>query len=254
MFDRFPVRAANSIRSLISSLARAPCNQFRINFPADGKIQARKVVTRSRERYTGKYPSWKMGDMLQWESANEKIVYRILDADPCVHAIFAQPFQVEFVDGRQWVRHYPDVLVGFFDGPEVWEVKDHSERDSTDLKRRTAILCRLFSPYGVRYRTVFVDKRSLRGVYAYAKSVLRPGRRTINPLDRERARRHFTCTPTVSWSDATSGCIGPDSKRIIARLLLEGVLSASERSRALAPETLISAQPETRPLMPQWRG
>src|SRR5579859_7695488 len=39
--------------------------------PPDGKIRARKVVSRSRARGTGKFPSWKMGRMIQWESTYE---------------------------------------------------------------------------------------------------------------------------------------------------------------------------------------
>ncbi len=42
----------------------------------------RRIVMRSRARATGKYPSWKAGRMVQWESINELNAFRILDAMP----------------------------------------------------------------------------------------------------------------------------------------------------------------------------
>jgi len=42
-----------------------------IKFPVDGKIRSRKVVSRSNARNSGKYPSWKMQRMMQWESPHE---------------------------------------------------------------------------------------------------------------------------------------------------------------------------------------
>jgi len=41
-----------------------------IDSPEDGKLRTRKVVTRSRHRSTKKYPSWKVGRMVQCESEN----------------------------------------------------------------------------------------------------------------------------------------------------------------------------------------
>ena len=36
-------------------------------YPGTGKLRSRKVVSRSRARATGKFPSWKMGRMIQWD-------------------------------------------------------------------------------------------------------------------------------------------------------------------------------------------
>jgi hypothetical protein len=43
-----------------------------IIYPQAGDIRARTVVSRSRARSTAKYPSWKMGRMMQCESSNER--------------------------------------------------------------------------------------------------------------------------------------------------------------------------------------
>ena len=58
--------------------------KIQIIFPKDGKIRSRKVVKRSNARNTGKYPSWKMKRMMQWESVHEGNAMRILDATPHV--------------------------------------------------------------------------------------------------------------------------------------------------------------------------
>ena len=62
-----------------------------INFPKNGKIRSRKVVSRSNARNSGKYPSWKMQRMMQWESPHEGNAMRILDATPNVISFNEQP-------------------------------------------------------------------------------------------------------------------------------------------------------------------
>src|ERR1700677_1489546 len=51
----------------------------RVVFPEPGQPRSRGVVSRSNARPTGKYPCWKMGRMLHWESENEFNAFRILD-------------------------------------------------------------------------------------------------------------------------------------------------------------------------------
>ena len=89
----------NSLCNLCESYF--PTNEaegIQVFFPDRGKLRSRKVVTRSRARKTGKIPSWKMGRMLQWESKNERLVFRILDGDATVTALFEQPLTVCYED------------------------------------------------------------------------------------------------------------------------------------------------------------
>jgi hypothetical protein len=64
--------------------AATDCRVLRIAFSSPEQVRSRRVVTRSRFRLTGKYPSWKMERMLQWESINELNAFRLLDCDPRV--------------------------------------------------------------------------------------------------------------------------------------------------------------------------
>ena len=82
-----------------------------ILFPEPGQMRSRKVVSRSNARSTGKYPSWKMGRMIHWESINELNAFRLLDCDPNVTSYSEQPCQIAYVlDGVERI-HYPDILV-----------------------------------------------------------------------------------------------------------------------------------------------
>ncbi len=63
-------------------------------YPEAGKLRSRRVVSRSRARATGKFPSWKMGRMIQWESINELNAYRRLDATPGANAFYEQPLMI----------------------------------------------------------------------------------------------------------------------------------------------------------------
>src|SRR5882757_3729479 len=94
-----------------------------ILFPAPGQMRSRKVVSRSNARSTGKYPSWKMGRMMHWESANELNAFRLLDCDPNVTSYCEQPCQIRYtLNGVERV-HYPDILVTTTAGKQFWEVK-----------------------------------------------------------------------------------------------------------------------------------
>ena len=55
-----------------------------ILFPEPAQIRSRKVVSRSNARSAGKYPNWKTGRMMHWESSNELNAFRLLDCDPSV--------------------------------------------------------------------------------------------------------------------------------------------------------------------------
>lgn len=253
MFENIPVQDISSANPCAPYFSATETENLNISFPEQGNPRVRKVVTRSRARRTGKYPSWKMGRMIQWESGNEKIVYRTFDGDPTVRAFYEQPFCVHYSDGGKVRAHFPDVLVEFADGVEVWEIKDAQDDLDSDLLRRTEILQTLFAQLGIQYRLVTVDKESAKGTAAYSASLVRFGRSPIGKLERETARRFFERTKRISWLEAESGCLGQKSRNIVARLLLEGELTASERSAAISSSTEIVVSYETHSLVSRWR-
>lgn len=194
-----------------------------------------------------------MKRMVQWESDNERMVFRILDGDPTVTAFFEQPFKVCYVDEGVEREHFPDLLVQFLDGVEVWEIKDSMDSDCPDIKRRTELMVQLFEQFGIRYRLLYVDKKHLKGTDAYSKSIRRYGRLPISPVEREYARRTFAEQKMISWGFILRGGFGDKGRSIVGRLLLEGELTANDQSQALLPTTKIFSSTNKQPLVSEWR-
>ena len=90
----------------------------------DNRLRYRKVVSRSRTRATGKYPSWKMGRSLQWESHAELLAVVEGDFNPDVLAMYEQPMLVQYWGADGEVRsHAPDLLILRNSGYELIEIK-----------------------------------------------------------------------------------------------------------------------------------
>ena len=109
-----------------------------IVFPEKDHLRSRKVVSRSRSRPTGKYPSWKMRRMVHWESENELNAFRLLDCDPDVTSYHEQPCKVEFVQDGLARSHYPDILVKKNGRKELWEVKNEAQAEESEVVTRTS--------------------------------------------------------------------------------------------------------------------
>lgn len=60
----------------------------------------RRIVTRSGRRIRGKFPSRKMGGMVEWESPHEAAAIRLFEFNPGVRAYYSQPS----------VEHYHDAF------------------------------------------------------------------------------------------------------------------------------------------------
>jgi TnsA endonuclease-like protein len=112
-------------------------------------MRVRTVVTRSRARSTGKYPSWKMGRMVQWESPAELNACRLLDADPAVTAFYEQPLEITYSLDGEVHRHYPDILVLVPNRSELWKIKSEAARPET--VRRTELMRRALTAYGYTF-------------------------------------------------------------------------------------------------------
>ena len=197
----------------------------KIVFPAPDELRARKVVTRSRFRSTGKYPSWKMGRMLQWESVHEHNAFRLLDADPQVKSFNEQPCIIEYVHGGELRKHVPDILVEFKNGTkEIWEVKTAHDAGETEIATRTSRLANSLPRLGYRYRVILAGDLGAQPQLRNAIRLLGHGFRPISELDRESMRLLFKKQSQLLWSEASHGHYGQRGLQILCRLALEGVL------------------------------
>lgn len=197
--------------------------KIQIIFPQDGKIRSRKVVKRSNARNTGKYPSWKMQRMMQWESVHEGNAMRILDATPHVASFNEQPCEIIYTLNGVQHRHYPDLLVIQKYSREFWEVKTRSDAERPDVAERTAFLANNLPEYGYGYQLILAEVLAKQPRLDNVKRLNKLGRRPVSIFEKECIRRLFTNEPVISW-----GVFEQQPQKVlrnICRLILEGKLN-----------------------------
>jgi len=210
-----------------------------IIFPEGDKIRSRKIISRSRARPTQKYPSWKMGRMVQAESPNELNAYRLLDADPCAIAYHEQPLTIRYVlDGNVHI-HYPDTLVQWGQSRELWEIKPEKEAADPAFKDRTKLLALALPELGFAYRLVIAEDLAREPRLSNVLTLLKFGRAPANPLARERFRQAVEATGGVRWGAVLDGAFGVTGRNLVCRLTLEGAL-AVDVEQPLTRETYLT--------------
>lgn len=185
----------------------------------------RSVVSRSRTRPTGKYPSWKMDRMLEWESNSELLAFRLLDCDPKVRRFVEQPCEIVYTIGGETRRHYPDVYIEHQYEKQLWEIKDDGRAYEDDLAARTKLLTESLKAHGFTYRLVVASELRKQPRLENANILLSHGRHSIEEINRERARLILQRTASLSWGEACAGKYGSNGRQILCRLTLEGVLT-----------------------------
>lgn len=187
-------------------------------------MPVRTVVSRSRTCPTGKYPSWRMGRMLEWESRDELNAFILLDCDPRVRSIVEQPCEITYTVDGETRRHYPDICVEYPGEKQLWEVKDDVRGLQADVVARTTLLTKGLKHYGFAYRLVLSSQLRKQPRLRNANTLLRYGHEPVDEISRERLRRVFQRTGSLTWGGATAGAYGPIGRQILCRLTLEGVL------------------------------
>jgi hypothetical protein len=210
--------------------------KIQINFPQDGKIRSRKVVKRSNARNTGKYPSWKMQRMMQWESVHEGNAMRILDATPHVTFFNEQPCEIIYELNGVKHRHYPDFIVIEGKYREFWEVKTEADANSPEVAKRTDFLIETLPEYGYSYRMVLAEVLAKQPRLDNVKRLNKLGRKPISRLEQERIRRLFNHSPIISWGVFEQD--SPERLCNISRMVLEGKLSI-DMNQPISPATSI---------------
>ncbi len=192
-----------------------------INFPKDGKIRSRKVVKRSNARNTGKYPSYKMQRMLQWESVHESNAMRLLDADPNVLSFHEQPCEIIYQLNGVSHRHYPDLLVKEKYKRLMIEVKSRDDANAPEILQRTTFLTSALPNYGYEYRVLFAEDLMRQPRLDNLKTLLKFGRAPLPLLEQETLRQMFLGSRQVTWGYLCE----QGHLRKACRLILEGKLS-----------------------------
>jgi hypothetical protein len=222
----------------MTSTSNAPRNLgiTSLIFASLEQLRARKVVTRSRARSTGKFPSLKMKRMLQWESENEKNAMYLLESNPAVTELREQPCEIHYCDGLDQKLHYPDLYVVINGVKEIWEVKTEAEAMRPEIKSRTALMTTLLPSQGYQYKQMLdVDLRK-QPYLNNAKILVHGGIRPVSLREWEGLRRILEREGHLSWSDACSGVYGEWGRHMLCRLVLDGQLEF-DRASTLSPAT-----------------
>jgi len=196
-----------------------------IEFPEPDQLRSRRIVTRSRARATGKYPSWKMGRMLQWKSVNELLAFRLLDCDPEVKRFNEQPCEIVYVQNGVAHSHFPDILVEMDGLKQLWEVKPESEALRPEIASRSALLVKELPKWGYSYRVVIGQDLAKQPRLGNAIMLLGFGRAAVSERDQELIRLTLQCQKSLLWSEACSGVYGPKGREILCGLALRGALT-----------------------------
>lgn len=196
-------------------------------FPEDGKFRSRSIVTRSRARPTGKYPSWKMGRMMQWESVNELNAYRLLDADPSAIAYHEQPLTIRYQLNGEVHTHYPDTLVQWGTSRELWEIKPSTQALKPEYTERTRLLEAALPQLGFAYRLVLAEDLAKEPRLSNVLTLLKFGRAPVAGLPLEQIRRAIGEGGKLTWGDVVAGALGNHGRNHICRLVLEGKVSTN---------------------------
>ena len=206
-----------------AALDRVP--KIEIEFPTDEQ-RARRVVSRSNHRVTGKHPGFKSRRMHYWESHLERDAFVLLDSMAEVDAFREQPAILYYGDNCS-LRHYPDLLVTCGDRQIFVEIKTEQEASSDEIVERTNLLVPALAKHGYGYHvmTDAVIRRSTTRL-ANLRYLLRFGRAALKLIDFEWFRRLFLANSVVEWQSIVGS--PTDTSRLIGlcRLILEGRLKA----------------------------
>ena len=196
-----------------------------IRFPENGEERIEKVVNRSNSRPTGKYPSWKMGRMMQWKTVAHLNAFRLLDADSRVSSFQELPMAIEYEGNGSLRVERPDLLVVIGAHKELWTIKKLSEIHSQDQKNEMKELAMHLLARGYQQRLIDIDVLEQEPMLSNAITLLGFGRGEISPLEREAFRILFIEREGhLSWGEVINGVAGPLGRNILCRLVLEGVV------------------------------
>lgn len=208
---------------LIPMMALIRKLEISIEFPADGQ-RAREVISRSKAKATGKYPSWKLNRNVHYESLHECNAFKLLDACPEVSYFGEQPCRIRYVMNGEPRIHYPDIMVKLPTGKELLEVKTTEEAATEEVRERTAFMQRALPPLGYGYRILISDLLSRNPRLNNIEELLRFGRHPVSPTMREHIRQIFK----VNGNSVPLGAFrvrGQVNYRLaLYRLVLEGTL------------------------------
>lgn len=223
-------------------LSSAPIHDGKvtIQFSDKGK-RVRKVVRRSNQRMTGKYPSLKNERMMHWESNYENEAIQILEANPSVEIYAEQAAIFHYSNGDGVINtHIPDLYVELKNGKKLFiEVKPSRATHDQELIDRTILLQMLLQEMGYRYFVIFPDQLDEMHYLKNVNHLIRSASKSVPYFIKEKLQRFLKIEGQANLANLIN-LIGDDNARgWIYKLLMSGILKC-DLAEPISTETTIT--------------
>ena len=196
-----------------------------IRFPRDGEERMGRIVNRSNSRPTGKYPSWKMNRMMQWQTVDHLNAFRLLDAESKVLSFHEKPMAIEYETHGVLHTERPDILVEIDGQKELWTIKKLAKVTDGRVATHSKNLALQLRSHGYQQKSVIAEWLKQEPRLGNAITLLGFGRQEVSPLAREAFRILFAKRAGgINWGEFREGIAGHLGKNILCRLVLEGVI------------------------------
>lgn len=116
-------------------------------------MPVRNPVTRSGRGFRGRFPSWKLGRMVEVESRLELAAAHLLEFSAAVQFYEEQPALIEYPDQSGIKTCYPDFLITSADKTQCWiEVKAAGQLAKPEITKKYRSIAEHFCRQGSGFR------------------------------------------------------------------------------------------------------
>ncbi|WP_293778423.1 TnsA endonuclease N-terminal domain-containing protein [uncultured Oxalicibacterium sp.] len=200
----------------------------RRNGDANKHGRVRNPVGRSFKSIRGKYPSKKMGRMIQWESQLERDAILLLEYSPDITAYQEQPRKITYAMQGAVKTYFPDFEVWHTDGRHGYiEVKPDEIARRPDQKARFSHIESKFNGEGSYFEILTENQIRTKPLLDNLRMVERYRSSALRPTSWFTVKHHFEQLAVITFAQAQVHLGGID--RVWA-LVADGIFSTDLRS------------------------
>lgn len=114
--------------------------------------RSREAVTRSRMTVRGRFPSVKVGRMVDWESQLERRACYLFEFSGAVQSFYEQPEPIRFWYGDKYSKYTPDFKLHLNNG-DTWyvEIKPYAHLQKPEIADRLSLASEYYSEEGFKF-------------------------------------------------------------------------------------------------------
>ncbi len=121
-------------------------------------MMSRRVITRSGRHFRGRYPSRKMGRMVEYESLIERDLIQLLEFSTGVVSFQEQPERLEYFDGLKMREYFPDFAAELVTGEVLHlEAKPQEQLESLVLSTKLSNIAKHYAAHRSESYRVITD-------------------------------------------------------------------------------------------------